>query len=712
MGLLLSLISTEEVLALRYQFDVGPIFARQFKYEKTLDMSGAPDSSKIPNVDFNFEIGGISSDQYERYGIGGEYTSEFGELITVQAGTLPAETVPFSTVSFRETDVYDDVLTSMVDNYQLDIETGDMIDPVTNTPISYVATIFPYTIANHAIKYDWGRIDSSVAENVVTARPRTESDPAFPNSDWPADTVAIATDDDGATAYLNDTPIDEFDIRDYHWELTLATHHVLHSVNRPLITHQAVNEAGEYQSLSKTLFTPAEYEQALQSLTQYNASEYDTIYRFALRETASSDENIAVDPSDKILDLYNNKLYIFDTVEQADEFYQKQANYIDYVPNRSSAHDYVDPTLFEFSANLPAVSFNNAYTMYQNPEGSLKTTVEVNGIASKENEPAEVPAEKISEGIYVLDTVQYEGLPTGQSYSLTGELYEVNDGIINESAIASVTQDVVVSDTGNGSWTLDFGLVAELEAGKTYVVYETATSKENLLDSDGDNQPDTQHILKHHDATDKEQTFIVQKMSTPVEQTKEVQISKVDLAGKGLSGAKIQIIDATGEQVAEWVSGEDAKTLKLQPGEYVFREDSTPEGYIGVADIHFTVNEDGTITVTKHDKADDVKAVENQLVVVNKPSAEEKTEKSDDKNDRQKETSSSDKVKSEKDTKRSSSSKVTNATKKDQSPKAESKHTKRHLPQTGEKISIYMAIAGVIILVAGIGLFSYKKKQQ
>ena len=47
-----------------------------------------------------------------------------------------------------------------------------------------------------------------------------------------------------------------------------------------------------------------------------------------------------------------------------------------------------------------------------------------------------------------------------------------------------------MSKEGKGEWQLAFGQVTGLEAGKTYVVYETATSKDNLVDTNKDNTPE------------------------------------------------------------------------------------------------------------------------------------------------------------------------------------------------------------------------------
>ena len=57
----------------------------------------------------------------------------------------------------------------------------------------------------------------------------------------------------------------------------------------------------------------------------------------------------------------------------------------------------------------------------------------------------------------------------------------MKDGQVVGTAKATATKEFTVSKEGKGEWQLEFGRVTGLEAGKTYVVYETATSKDNLL---------------------------------------------------------------------------------------------------------------------------------------------------------------------------------------------------------------------------------------
>ncbi|MEG0156805.1 MAG: SpaA isopeptide-forming pilin-related protein, partial [Anaerovoracaceae bacterium] len=110
---------------------------------------------------------------------------------------------------------------------------------------------------------------------------------------------------------------------------------------------------------------------------------------------------------------------------------------------------------------------------------------------------------------------------------------------------------------------------------------------------------------------------------------KDVVFSKVDLGGKELPGAKIQIFDEGNTKVAEWTSTDKEKVLQLKPGTYLFHEESAPEGYLAVTDIRFTVDKDGKVVVIEKAEGDKVTAEGNKLTVTDKdkPLAPGKTEK-------------------------------------------------------------------------------------
>ena len=252
------------------------------------------------------------------------------------------------------------------------------------------------------------------------------------------------------------------------------------------------------------------------------------------------------------------------------------------------------------------------------PVGEIKTTVTAGGKTSTENEVATLKAKDIEGGVEVSDKVTYKGLYPNVEYDVEGKIYEVKDGkLVNpDNPVSEVNGSINLKPdaTGKGEWTLNFGKL-NLEAGKSYVVFEKVVSLENVIDTDGDGKPDKKQELTHEDPKDKSQTFTV----LPKEEVeKEVVFSKVNVGGEEIAGAKIQIKDAQGQVVKEWTSkAGQSETIKLKAGTYIFHEEAAPNGYLKVTDITFEVDEQGKVTVKNAD-GNEVKANGNKLTVTDK----------------------------------------------------------------------------------------------
>ena len=252
------------------------------------------------------------------------------------------------------------------------------------------------------------------------------------------------------------------------------------------------------------------------------------------------------------------------------------------------------------------------------PVGEIKTTVTAGGKTSTENEVATLKAKDIEGGVEVSDKVTYKGLYPNVEYDVEGKIYEVKDGkLVNpDNPVSEVngSTNLKPDASGKGEWTLNFGKL-NLEAGKSYVVFEKVVSLENVIDTDGDGKPDKKQELTHEDPKDKSQTFTV----LPKEEVeKEVVFSKVNVGGEEIAGAKIQIKDAQGQVVKEWTSkAGQSETIKLKAGTYIFHEEAAPNGYLKVTDITFEVDEQGKVTV-KNANGNEVKANENKLTVTDK----------------------------------------------------------------------------------------------
>ena len=74
---------------------------------------------------------------------------------------------------------------------------------------------------------------------------------------------------------------------------------------------------------------------------------------------------------------------------------------------------------------------------------------------------------------------------------------------------------------------------------------------------------------------------------------KIVELTKTDIGGEEVEGAKIQVLD--GERIVdEWTSGKEAHKINgLEEGKtYILHEEVAPDGYVKATDIEFTVTTD------------------------------------------------------------------------------------------------------------------------
>ncbi len=77
-----------------------------------------------------------------------------------------------------------------------------------------------------------------------------------------------------------------------------------------------------------------------------------------------------------------------------------------------------------------------------------------------------------------------------------------------------------------------------------------------------------------------------------------VEISKRDVYGNELAGAKMQLVDSEGNVVDEWTSeGANHVVTELPAGAYTLKETAAPEGYVIATEIGFTVDIHGNVTV-------------------------------------------------------------------------------------------------------------------
>ena len=76
-----------------------------------------------------------------------------------------------------------------------------------------------------------------------------------------------------------------------------------------------------------------------------------------------------------------------------------------------------------------------------------------------------------------------------------------------------------------------------------------------------------------------------------------VQITKTDITdGKAVSGASLSVTDTEGNVIASWVTDGNPHYVSLNPGKYILKETTSPDGYeLNTETVPFEVKDDGII---------------------------------------------------------------------------------------------------------------------
>lgn len=87
---------------------------------------------------------------------------------------------------------------------------------------------------------------------------------------------------------------------------------------------------------------------------------------------------------------------------------------------------------------------------YKNPKGQLSTTVTANGIEARLDKVASVTISSSLQGVTVVDKISYQDMPAFKSYTVTGKLFEVENGVTVGDAKETKTEKKTTSKDGNG----------------------------------------------------------------------------------------------------------------------------------------------------------------------------------------------------------------------------------------------------------------------
>ncbi len=243
------------------------------------------------------------------------------------------------------------------------------------------------------------------------------------------------------------------------------------------------------------------------------------------------------------------------------------------------------------------------------PKPDLKTTAHVNG-------EKEAPAK---DQLTLTDTVYYKNVVAGKEYTVKLVWMDKASGrpfLIEGQEITAEKTFTAKSSEGE----IELSTVVD---AKHFTTETTLVAFEKLLENGAE-------VGAHEEIDDVDQTVIIKENFNPL------TISKTDLGGTELPGARITIKSADGSELISdngqkvssltFESSDTAKELKVLPGKYVFHEEAAPNGYLTVTDIEFEVDKDGKVTVTKVAEDDIVKSEGGKLTITDRKVPEVKTE--------------------------------------------------------------------------------------
>lgn len=191
---------------------------------------------------------------------------------------------------------------------------------------------------------------------------------------------------------------------------------------------------------------------------------------------------------------------------------------------------------------------------------------------------------------------------------------------VNERQKVFLTINKKDKDTGKPVGGAVFGLFAEADiAAVDGSVLVPADAMIESVESDGDgivrftkDLPITKYYVKElcpapgyvlneetikFDLTymDQEEKVVEATADMENDHTK-VEVSKVDVTGKGVTGAALTVKDGKGKAAASWVTdGTPHRIDRLMPGRYTLVEEKAPKGFETAEDVAFTVSATGEI---------------------------------------------------------------------------------------------------------------------
>ena len=203
----------------------------------------------------------------------------------------------------------------------------------------------------------------------------------------------------------------------------------------------------------------------------------------------------------------------------------------------------------------------------------------------------EIEETKTLDGL-VLNTTKYE--VEFEQQDLTTKVYDTKLDVSNDTTLVEFSKiditgekelpgaKLTVLDSENNiidTWTSteETHKIEGLTVGKKYTLKEEIAPDGYVIA--------TEIEFKVEDTNEIQKVKMIDKV---------VEISKEDISGKEIEGAKLQVLDKDGNVIDEWISEKEAHKVKgLKENEtYILHEEIAVGNYVKASDIEFTVSED------------------------------------------------------------------------------------------------------------------------
>ena len=203
----------------------------------------------------------------------------------------------------------------------------------------------------------------------------------------------------------------------------------------------------------------------------------------------------------------------------------------------------------------------------------------------------EIEETKTLDGL-VLNTTKYE--VEFEQQDLTTKVYDTKLDVSNDTTLVEFSKiditgekelpgaKLTVLDSENNiidTWTSteETHKIEGLTVGKKYTLKEEIAPDGYVIA--------TEIKFKVEDTNEIQKVKMIDKV---------VEISKEDISGKEIEGAKLQVLDKDGNVIDEWISEKEAHKVKgLKENEtYILHEEIAVGNYVKASDIEFTVSED------------------------------------------------------------------------------------------------------------------------